>query len=277
MGEGVATAAEAGEEPGGAHVEAGAAGNEDGGELERAVGGDEAPEGKRHAVLGADGGDDADVDAVEDHEPEGGDDEEDAGKVGVEADADVVGHDAGGFLRFGAEDGVGPHFVVLDGVHHLRAEHGMDELRAHEGDDDAERGAGEEEQKGAGNPGKEAAEETGVAVEEEASDGARGEAAAGVDEVVGAGYEAVEVLLEGAGAAVGARGGKVGGGLAVEQAEEAEVGGRERLLRPEDSAWWASTSRRVQLSLRDAIQWLVIMRLTLAAILEAKAYAEGAE
>jgi len=55
-------------------------------------------------VLGAGGGDDADVEAVGEHEEDGADAGEDAACVGVEADGDVVGHDAAGFLRFGGED-----------------------------------------------------------------------------------------------------------------------------------------------------------------------------
>jgi uncharacterized RDD family membrane protein YckC len=47
---------------------------------------------------------------------------------------------------------------------------------------------------------------------------------AGVDEVVGSADEAVEVVLEGAGGVVGADGGEVGGSLAVEEAEVAEIG-----------------------------------------------------
>jgi len=55
-------------------------------------------------VLGAGGGDYADVEAVGEHEEDGADAGEDAACVGVEADGDVVGHDAAGFLRFGGED-----------------------------------------------------------------------------------------------------------------------------------------------------------------------------
>jgi hypothetical protein len=66
-----------------------------------------------------------------------------------------------------------------------------------------------------------------VAVGEELPEGRPGDAVAGVDVVVGAGDEFVEVLLEGSRGAVGANGGEVGSGLAVEEAQVAEIVGLE--------------------------------------------------
>ncbi len=147
----------------------------------------------------------------------------------MKADRDVVGHDAGGFLGLGAEDAVGPHLVVLDGFDHLRAEHGVHEVRPDERDDDAEDGGEPEEREGEGDVGEEAAEDAGVLEGKKAPQAADGKLAAGVDEVVRAGDEAVEVVLERARAGIGAHGGKVRGGLPVEEAEVAELAGRERL------------------------------------------------
>ena len=50
-GERVAAAEHAGEEQAGGEAEAGAAGDEDAGQLERAMSGDEAPDTQRHVVL----------------------------------------------------------------------------------------------------------------------------------------------------------------------------------------------------------------------------------
>ena len=119
-GEGVAAAEHAGEEKAGGEAETGAAGDEDAGQFERAVGGDEAPHAERHVVLRAGCGDDSDAHAIGEHEEDGSETGEDTARVSVEADGDVVGHDAAGFLRFGGEDRVGPHLMVLDLVDHLR-------------------------------------------------------------------------------------------------------------------------------------------------------------
>ena len=58
---------------------------------------------------------------------------------------------------------------------------------------------------------------------EEVPDASGGDAIAGVDVIVRATNEAVEVLLEGARGGVGASGAEIGGGLAVEEAEIAQV------------------------------------------------------
>jgi hypothetical protein len=91
--EGVATTEHAGEEQAGGEAKAGATGDEDAGDLERAVSGDEAPDAEGHVVLGAGGGDDSDAYSVGEHEEDGSDAGGDASDVGVEADGDVVGHD----------------------------------------------------------------------------------------------------------------------------------------------------------------------------------------
>lgn len=141
-GERVAAAEHSGEEQAGGEAETGAAGDEDTGEFERAVSGYEAPHAERHVMLRAGCGDDSDAHAVGEHEEDGSETGEDAACVGVEADGDVVGHDAAGFLGFGGEDRVGPHLVVLDLVDHLRAEHGVHELRTRDCQEGSEKCAG---------------------------------------------------------------------------------------------------------------------------------------
>lgn len=131
-GEGVAAAEHAGEEKAGGEAESGTAGDEDAGEFEGSVGGDEGPDIEGHVVLGAGGGDDAYEHAVVEHEEDAAEAGEDSGGEGHEADADVVGHDGAGGLGFGGEDGVGPHLVVLDFIDHGGAKHGVHELRAGE-------------------------------------------------------------------------------------------------------------------------------------------------
>ncbi len=225
--DGVSAAEVAGEEDAGAEAETGSAGDEDAGELERAVGGDEGPEAERQAVLMAGDGDDADREAVLDEEKDSEEAGGDAGGEGEKADGDVVGHDGAGGLGFGAEDGFCPHFVVVDGVDHLRAEGGDHVFGAEDGEHGAEEAGGDEEREGEGGVGEEAAEEAGIFVGEIAGDGARRKGAASVDEIMRAGDEPVEVGFEGTGCGIGADGGEVGGGLAVEQAEVAEVLGGE--------------------------------------------------
>ena len=228
-GKRVAAAEHSGEEKAGGEAKAGAAGDEDAGQFERAVGGDEAPDAEGHVVLGAGGGDDAHVHAVGEHEEDGSEAGEDAACVGVEADGDVVGHDAAGCLGFGGEDGVGPHLVVLDLVDHLGTEHGVHELRARDCEEGSEECAGEEDGEGDGGVGQEAAEDSGIAFGEEVPDAAEVHPVAGVDVIMGAADEAVEVCFEGAGGLVGADGGEVGGGLTVEKAELAQLGGGQSL------------------------------------------------
>lgn len=117
--------------------------------------------------------------------------------------------------------------MVLDFIDHGRAEHGVHELRAGQGEEGSEERAGEEDGRGDGGVGEEATEESGVGGGEEDADGGEAEASAGVDVVMGAADEAVEVGFKGARRSVVADGGEVGGSLAVEEAEVAEVGGGE--------------------------------------------------
>jgi uncharacterized RDD family membrane protein YckC len=114
--------------------------------------------------------------------------------------------------------------VVLDLVDHLGAEHDVHELRARDGQESSEECAGEEDGYGYGGVGQETAEDSGVGFGEEVPDAGEVEAVAGVDVIMGAADETVEVCFEGARAFVGAHGGEIGCGLAVEQAELAELG-----------------------------------------------------
>ena len=127
-------------------------------------------------------------------------------------------------MRLGAEDAFGPHFVVVEIVDALLAEHGDAELRTNDGDDGAEGEGDGEDGRGQDDVAGETAEETWVAVSQKVPDPGSGNLIAGVDVVVGAADETIEVLLEGAGGPVGAGGAEIGGGLAVEEAEVAEFG-----------------------------------------------------
>jgi len=177
--------------------------------------------------LSAGGGDDSDAHAIGEHEEDGSKTGEDSACVGVEADGDVVGHDAAGRLGLCGEDRVGPHLVVFDLVDHLRAEHGMHELRARDCQEGSEKCAGEKDSEGYDGVRQEAAEDSWISPGEEVPYAREVQSIAGVDVIVGAADEAVEVCFEGAGGLVGADGGEVGGGLTVEQAKLAQVGGRQ--------------------------------------------------
>ena len=76
--------------------------------------------------------------------------------------------------------------------------------------------------------GKEAAEDSGVAFGEELPHAAEVHPVARIDVIMCPADEAVQVCFEGAGAFVGADGGEIGRCLAVEKAELAQLGGRER-------------------------------------------------
>jgi len=154
-------------------------------------------------------GDDSDAHAVGEHEEDGSETGEDAACVGVEADGDIVGHDPAGFLRFGGEDRVGPHLVVLDLVDHLRAEHGVHELRTRDCQEGSEKCAGEEDGEGSGRVGQEAAEDSGISPREKIPYAREVHAIAGVDVIMGAADEAIQVCFEGAGGLVGADGGEM--------------------------------------------------------------------
>jgi len=220
----VAASEHSGKEESGGETEAGAAGDEDAGEFERTVGGDEAPHVEGHVMLGAGCGDDSDAHPVGKHEKNGPETGEDPACVGVEADGDVVCHDAAGFLRFGGENRVGPHLMVFYLIDHLRAQHGVHELRTGDCEQGSEKGAGKEDGEGGGGVGQETTEDSWIAAGQEVPDARETHSIAGVDVIVGATDETVEVCFEGAGGLVGADSGEVGCGLAVEQAEFAQVG-----------------------------------------------------
>ena len=226
-GESVATTKHAREEKTRGETETGASGDEDTGELERTVGGDEAPDAEGHVVLGAGGGDDAHVDAVGEHEKDGSETGEDAACVGVEANGDVVGHDLAGGLGLGGEDGVGPHLVVLDLVDHLRTKHGVHELGSCDGEEGSQQRSCEKDGEGDRCVGEQAAKDSRIAAREEVPDAGEAHAVAGVDTIMGAADEAVQVCFEGAGGLIGPDGGEVGCGLAVEEAELAQFWGGE--------------------------------------------------
>ena len=77
---------------------------------------------------------------------------------------------------------------------------------------------------------------------EEVPDAGGGDAIAGVNIVVGTAYEAVEILLQGARGGVGAGGAEIGGCLAVEEAEIAQIRAAERL----DTARFHLAEQRIE-------------------------------
>lgn len=228
-GDRVAAAQHSGEEDAGSDAQARGPGEEDCGEFESAVRGHEAPQAERHVMLRARDRDDAEHKAVEEKRPEGEQSGGDSAREADEADRDVVGHDRGGLLRLLREDALGPHFVVVEVVEHLLAHEGALEVGAGDGDQRAEDRAEDEDRRGEHHITAEAAQQARVAVGEEVPQAAKAELATGVDEVVGAADEAVEVLLQRARGTVGARGAEVGGGLAIEQAEVAQIVRAKRL------------------------------------------------
>ena len=188
------------------------------------MGSDEAPDTECHVVLRAGGGDDTHVDAVGEHEIDSSETSENARCEGVETDCNVVGHDEAGSLRFGGEDRVGPHLVVLDLVDHLRAEHGIHELRTRDRQQRSEERSAEEDGEGDGGVGKQTPEDPRIAFGEKVPDALEVQPVAGVDVIMSAADEAVQVCFEGAGAFVSSYGGEVGRGLTVEEPELAKIG-----------------------------------------------------
>lgn len=204
-------------------AEAAGSGDDDGGQLERAVTGDEAPEGDGHSILMTGGADDAEEQAVKDHGIEGSDAEDDSGGEGDEADGEIVGHDGAGGERRNADDGLGPHLVALHGGDHLGTEKVAHELGAGGGEHDAEDGAGEHDDESGDDIVELALENARIFVAEVADDGEEVGLAARVDDMVGASQQMIDVLRVAAGGFVLAQDGEVGGDLAVEQGELLEL------------------------------------------------------
>jgi hypothetical protein len=103
------------------------------------------------------------------------------------------------------------------------------EVRAHHDDESAENAGEDADERSGENVAREPTQKARITVGQEVPEADEGDAAAGVDVVVGAADEAVEVLFECARGAVGANGGEICGGLAVEEAEVAEFGRWESL------------------------------------------------
>ena len=116
----------------------------------------------------------------------------------------------------------------MDGVHQAWAGHVRADVGPREGDERAESSGEKEDRRGRDDVAREAAQQARIAVGEELPQRYGRDALSGVDEVVGASDEAVEVVLQRARGVVGAHGGEVGRGLAVEQAEIAQVARRKR-------------------------------------------------
>jgi len=197
------------------------------------MGGDEAPEAEGHVVAGTDDSDDTEHEAVveerKQREQAGGD----ASGEGEAADEDVVRHDFGRGLRFDAKDAFRPHLVLVEvgdgvGAEVLGEEH--DAIVGADDCDDCAEGCGSDgDRRCQQDVGREAAEQARVSVGEEVPDAGGGDAIAGVDVVVGAADEAVEVLLQCARGGIRACRAEIGGGLAVKEAEIAEIGAAEGL------------------------------------------------
>jgi hypothetical protein len=188
----------AGEEQAGTEAEAGGTSEEDAGQLKRAVRGDEAGERKAEAMLGAGRGDDAHLPAIVKEQKKCTEAEGDAGGEGEEAHGDVVGEDGARGLRLGGEDGLGPHAVVVDSVHHLRAEEGTGEVGPDGCAECAEQGSDDEQGKRSSEVGQKAADQAGVLLQQKAEGGGGADAtgAAAVDHKLRAVEELVEIGFE---------------------------------------------------------------------------------
>jgi len=193
-GDGGGAGEHAGEEDARGEAEAGGSGDHDAGELEGAVGGDEAPEAEGHVVLAANDGDGSEHEAVVEEGVEGEEAGGDSSGEGEEADHDVVGHDAGGGFGLDAEDAVGPHLVVVEVGDGLGAEEHDTEVGADHDDEGSESAGEQADERGGEEVAGEATQQARVAVGEELPDAGEGDALTGVDVVVGSGDEAVEVL-----------------------------------------------------------------------------------
>ena len=213
-----------GKEHGVAEAESGGSGDEDGGQLEGAVGRDEAPQSYGHAVLAAGGGDDSQHDAVDGEVEEGSQAEDDAAGEGDKADGEVVGHDGAGGLGRDADDGVSPHLVALQGVDHGGAEKVAHELGAGGGEGGAEQSPGEGDEDRGGHVADVALEDDGILVAEKAKKREQIGFSAGIDDMVGASQQLIHMRGIGAGGRVLAEDGEIGGDLAVEQGHLPQLG-----------------------------------------------------
>jgi len=223
-GDGLFPAQVAGEEHGVGEAEAGGSGDEDGRQLERAVGRDKAPEAEGHAVLVTCGGDDAEHHAVVVEQEAGSETEGDSTGKGDEADGEVVGHDAAGGHGLDADDGVGPHFVAFHGGDHGGSDVVAHELRTRGGDGCAEQAPGHGEQDRSKDVADLLLEDGRIVVAEEAQEGAEIRLPAGIDDMVGASQQLIHMQGITAGCGVLAENGEVGGDLAVEQGHLLQFG-----------------------------------------------------
>ena len=178
------------------------AGNGDGGEFQRAVGSDEAPQRDGHTGLLAGNADCAEHKAIHEHEVERADAEEQAASVGGEGHRNVVGHDAAGGLGGHGDDRSGPHFMVLDAIHDDRAEDRVGEVRVGECAGRSDECRAEHDDGGGEGPGKLLAEESGVSVAQIECEVAPVRFSTGIDDMVGASQQMVDLGGQGGGCAV---------------------------------------------------------------------------
>ncbi len=195
----------------------------DGWNLERTMRDHEGQQAPGHAVLRAAGQHRADLQSVVEKKPERSQPGSQASGKGHETDAHVVGHDAGGRLRFHRQHGIGPHLVVVDFVHHRRPQPKRGEVRTQQGDQHAEPEAGQKHRRGQQEIGKHAPQQARIAVPQELPQRPEGNPPAGVDKIVCAADKLVQVLFERARGRIGADAGQIGRRLPVQQTKFAQL------------------------------------------------------
>lgn len=134
-----------------------------------------------------------------------------------EADGDVVGHDCAGSLRLHAHNRLGPHFVVLDGINHPRAEHVPHELRPRQSEHGAERPAREQDDEREEDVAESSLNKGRVIVAHKVEDFQEPFAPAGIDDMVGPSQQLVNQLSVSTSGGVLTQSREVAGYLPVQQ------------------------------------------------------------
>ena len=151
-------------------------------------------------------------------------------------------------------------FVMLDRIDHLRPEHSMHEVRSDCGQDRAKHSTSEKDEQGHRRVGEELPEQARVFNREELPDGAAIQPSAGIHEIMCPAHQLVKVRFECAGRR--RRRGQRRDRLRL--VDRASRGSRssspDSTFRPPDSICCSSISRRLQFSLRSAIQRFEIIR-----------------
>lgn len=167
--------------------------------------------------------DHADLQSVEEEQIESSNSAQEAAGEDQEGNADIVGQDGTGRLRFGAEYALRPHLMPLDGADHMRAEKLVHELWPGRGEEYPEHASGKGDSERRERVKKQPAEEAWVVAGQKTQHRPKTELAAGINVIVGPAKKLIEVRFQCAGCPISASGGEVRSSLAVQYTEFAQL------------------------------------------------------